>query len=108
MIDTGSKAQARVVAKRVTEGPRQAIGANGKAARTFSVVMAAVPHDVGDVAAATDPAGKPAIPKAGDPHPDDASLKAAPPVIYSVGLRIRNGPLIASRTRFFNVRVEYA
>jgi hypothetical protein len=102
-IDQQPASPPRVV--RVREGPR---GADGT--RIFSVALSAVLQgdDVSLVATAEDAATKLRIPAAGEPHPTIEGLAARPPQIFAVGVRdARWGIMLATRSRFYNVRVRY-
>jgi hypothetical protein len=94
----------------VMEGPR------GKTSRIFSVVLnrklfvqevQEVQEGLGIVATAVDPQTHLAIPAPGSLHPDDPTLAAQPPWIFAVGVREKNGPMLARQSPFFNVRVSY-
>ncbi|HUX16676.1 MAG TPA: hypothetical protein VMW52_09405 [Phycisphaerae bacterium] len=102
---TQSTAGPRVV--RVREGMIR----RPPAPRTFCVVLDRTPSDeeMAAVATARDPKGGAAIPAAGSPHPLDDRHVARPPMIHCVGRRdVASGEMLASRSRFFNVRVPYA
>lgn len=100
MSDNVENADAKVL--KVSEGRR------GPRERIFSVVLDKVldSEDLSVVATAKDPKSKLAIPATGEKHPQHGDLAATPPTIFCVGLRM-DGVLVATRSRFFNVRVRY-
>lgn len=76
--------------------------------RIFSVVLDRAEPAFDVVAAAVDPETGLAIPRPGEAHPADAAILAGEPMIYAVGVQVKDGPMVASYSQFFNVRVRYA
>ena len=97
------------VVLRVIEGLRRSpAGREGcPTSRTFSVVLSGPCDDLGVVAVARDPTSGLEVPRPGSRDPADRTLVARPPMVYSVGLKAKGGALIAARSNFYNVRVNY-
>ena len=47
------------------------------------------------------------IPAPGEPHPTLNGYAARPPLIFSVGIRSKDGAMLAACSNFYNVRVRY-
>ena len=101
---------------RVAEG--QACTADdGTPCRIFSVVLSRTAgEDLGIVATAVDPRRRSIVncqlspvrvPAPGEPHPTLAGYTAKAPLIFSVGLRSKDGAMLAACSNFYNVRVRY-
>ncbi len=88
--------------------PSPTAGSN-RAQRIFSVVLSAPcdDDDLAVVATAQDPIKGTAIPEPGSTHPRDDNLVARPPKIYPVGLRMKDGAMVADSSCFYNLRVPY-
>ena len=92
---------------KVGEGPRVPPPAGSMPCRSFSVVLSALAADESIVRTAADPKTGLKIPQAGEPHPDYPFLVSRPPWLHPVGIRRKDGPLLAARTNFWNLRVAY-
>ncbi len=104
---TAQGPQPSAVVLRVREGLPAVRQGPADYSRSFCVVLDRLTEDLAVVASAADPETGTRIPRPGEGHPGNAEYAARPPMIFPVGVREKDGPMIASRSRLYNVRVRY-